>query len=510
MPVPLSISGNFSGISFNEETALQVPGNTWYGLEPNTFKDFGATFTTIARTPIVSNRQLSRGTITDVDAKADFNIDLTQRNLTRLLQGFFFADIFEKPATQPINGTQVPITSVDVVAGNHYNAAANMPVFLVNQLVFAKNFGVAANNGLKNVTARTATILTVSNVLATEAAPPAAAQLEAVGYQFPAGDLVLSIVGATIVLTSASIDTSTLGLNVGEWMFVGGDAAGTQFALNAPFYARIVGINGAAKTITLDMTFKAVVADAGAAKTVQIFFGKCLMNAVNPANIKRRTYTLERTLGNDGSGNQAEYVLGAVPNDLTLNIAKTSKVTVDLGFIGMNVQFNTGAVGLIAGTRVPVPGETAFNTSHDFAANFLGVLDPNNFNDAALFGFLSDIKLSIKNGVTPNKAIGVVGSFEANTGDFTVDGTATAYFSTVAGAAAVKNNSDCAMTSILAKSNSGMIVDVPLLGLGGGANKVEKDKPIEVDLTTSAAKCAAGYTMSWTFFEYLPTIAVPA
>lgn len=511
MPVPLSITSNTSGVSFNEETALSVPGATWYGLEVNTFKDFGATFATVARTPINALRQRSRGTVTDVDAKGDFNVDLTQHNLTRILQGFFFADVVEKPATQPINGTQVPITSVDITAGNHYNVAANMPVFLVNQLVLAKGFGIAGNNGLKLVSARTATILTTTTAgEAVEAAPPAAAQIEAVGYQYGAGDLVLTIVGSTIVLTSATIDPATLGLNIGEWIGVGGDAAGTFFANNAPFYARVLAFNTAAKTITLDIAFKAIVADAGAAKTIQIFFGKFLANASVVANIKRRTYTLERQLGNDGVGTQSEYLLGSVPNDLTLNIAQTSKVTIDLGFVSMSVQYNSGTTGLIAGARIASLGETAFNTAHDFATTFIGVLDPNNFNDAALFGFLTDLKLSIKNGIVPNKAIGVVGAFEANAGDFEVDGTATAYFSTVAGAAAVKANSDCSMTTIMCKANSGMIVDVPLLGLGGGANKVEKDKPIHVDLTQSAAKCAAGYTMSWGFFEYLPTALIPA
>jgi hypothetical protein len=509
--VPTAISSNTTGLNYNEETALQVPGATWFGLEPNTYSKMGATFAAIARTPIVNTRQVARGTITDLDAECGFNTDLTQRNLTRLLQGFFFADAFEKPATQPFNGTQVPITSVDITAGNHYNAAANMPVFLVNQLVLAKNFSNAGNNGLKLVSARTATILTTTTAgEVVEAAPPATATLEAVGYQFPAGDLVLTIVGATVVLTSATIDPTTLGLNVGEWIGVGGDAAATQFALNTPFFARVLAVNAAAKTITLDTTFKAIVGDAGAAKTIQIFFGKCLMNAVLPANIKRRTYTLERTLGNDGVGNQAEYVLGSVPNDITINIAKNAKVTIDISFVGLNAQFNTGATGLIAGTRIAPPFETPFNTSHDFATIFLGVLDPANFNDAPLFGFLSDLKLSVKNGVVPNKALAVLGSFEANAGDFAVTGTANAYFSTLAGVAAVKANSDCSLTAILAKSNAGMIIDVPLLGLGGGENKVVKDKSIEVDLTQTAAKCAAGYTMSWTVFEYLPTILVPA
>src|SRR3954471_12782330 len=100
MPVPKSIDSNVTGLAFAEEVSLKLlAGETapgvgaatapWYGLEPNTYADFGATLTSIARETINATRQRLKGTIVDEAAKAGFNIDLTQRNLTRLLQGFF-------------------------------------------------------------------------------------------------------------------------------------------------------------------------------------------------------------------------------------------------------------------------------------------------------------------------------------------------------------------------------------------------------------------------------------
>ena len=55
MPTPVSISSNFTGLSIAEETTLKaLPGENgnpgapvWYALEPNTFADFGAAFSTV-------------------------------------------------------------------------------------------------------------------------------------------------------------------------------------------------------------------------------------------------------------------------------------------------------------------------------------------------------------------------------------------------------------------------------------------------------------------------------
>jgi hypothetical protein len=509
MPTPNSVPSNQTSLAFAEETSLKtLPGGpVWYALEPNSYSDMGAQVALVARVPIVNHRQRARGTLTDLDAKVGFNADLTQRNLTRLLQGFFFQDALEKPSTNGFNTAQVAITGVNAT---QYTAAAGLDVFKVNHLVMAKLMTVANNNGLKKVTAVAAGLLTVGGLTADATAQ--AGTIEAVGYEFPAGDLVLTLVGGnTVVLTSATIDPTTLALNVGEWIFVGGDAAGNQYANNAGgFYGRILSVNAAAKTIVLDLTSTAVIADAGAAKSIRIFFGKTLQNAINPTNIKRRSYQLERQLGNDGSGVQSELVVGSVPNELTLNAQNAQKLTVDLSFVGMDQETRSGATGVKAGTRVASPFEDAYNTSHDIAVSKLYLLDATTFNPTALFAFATDLKIMLKNNVSGNKALAVLGAFDANVGQFEVSAQLTLYFSTIASIAAVRNNSDAGLFSIFAKKNAGFVIDVPYMGLGDGLNKVEKDKPITASLTSDAAKNTAGYTISGTWFEYLPTVAIPA
>lgn len=511
MSVPVSVDSNITGLSIAEESAvIKVLPVTpiWYGLEPNTYAEFGATFPSVAREPINATRQRLKGTIADETVKGGFNIDLTQRNLTRLLQGFFFADAIEKPATQPFNGTQVPITSVSTT---QYLATTGLAAFKVNALVSAKGFGQSNNNGLCHITAAAAGALTTDKALTAEASPPAAAQLETVGIRGAAGDLHIAISGANVLLTSTALDFTTLGLTVGEWCFLGGDAAINNFVsapANNQGYARVGAV--AAHTLTFDLTTFVPLndADGGGLQKVDLYFGKVIMNATTAGNVKRRTYQLERTLGNDGSGIQSEYITGAVADEIILNVQQATKIAADLTYIGSDVEARSGTTGIKSGTRVGLPGESAFNTSFDVYLSRLAIVDPTTLDPASLYAFVSDIKLTINNGANPNKAIGVLGGFDIASSNFAVSGAITAYFSTIAAVAAIKANSDVCLQLILARANSGIVIDMPLLQLGGGGNKVEKDKPITVALTADAAKSVGGYTLLTCFFEYLPTVAM--
>lgn len=508
MTVPQSIDSNITGLAYAEETSFKVlPGSPiWYGLEPNTYSDFGATFTSVARETINATRQRLKGTITDESAKGGFNVDMTQRNLTRLMQGFFFADALEKPATQPLNGTQVPITSVSTT---QYLAAAGLGVFLVNHLIAPKNFSNSGNNGLKQISAVAAGAITITGGgLTAEASPPATAQFEVVGIRGAASDLALTVVGALILITSTTLDFTTLALNPGEWVFIGGDAAANHYATAADIgYARISTIT--AHVLTFDFTSFAPVADAGTGKLIDIYFGKVVQNAIIPTLVKRRTYQLERTLGDDGTGTQSEYLTGSVADSFTLNMPTAAKITADLGFISSDIEDRTGTTGIKGGTRVGLPGEAAYNTTHNVFLSRLAVVDPTTLNPTSLYGFVSTLKLDIKNEAAQIKAIGVLGGFNVSTGDFTVSGTLTAYFATTAAVAQIRAGANVALQTIVASANAGFVFDLPLLTLGGGANKIVKDKPIEVDLTQDAAKCPAGYTCMACFWEYLPTAAMP-
>lgn len=317
------IDSNVTGLRFAEETSLEVlPGSPiWYPLEPNGYKDFGSDIKTISRSPINPSRQRKKGVVTDLDASGGFTQDMTQTNLTRLMQGFFFAAIREKTTTLPMNGTAVPLTGI-VASTKTYSAASGLGSFLAGSLVKASGFTNAANNGLKKVASKTSTTVVVVETCVDET-PASTATLETVGFQFASGDVTFTLNDNYVRLNSAAITMTTLGLIAGEWVYVGGDTAIMTPASNSGF-ARVSSI--AAGYIEFDKTSWEGATDTASGKTVQIFFGSVLRNESNPALIVRRSYNIERTLGSDANGTMSEYLVGAVANELTINIPQADKV----------------------------------------------------------------------------------------------------------------------------------------------------------------------------------------
>jgi hypothetical protein len=192
-----------------------------------------------------------------------------------------------------------------------------------------------------------------------------------------------------------------------------------------------------------------------------------------------------------------------------LNLPQADKLNIDLSFVGMTTTYRDSVAGPKSGTRVAALGESAFNTSSDIFRIRLSTVDPANLSPVALVGYISELTLTVNNNVSPSKAIGVLGAFDATAGTFEVGGDLTAYFTQVAAINSVRNNADVTIDAIIARNNAGMVFDVPLLGLGGGKLNVEKDAPINLPLETAAAQSAANYTLGFTFFEYLPTVAMP-
>jgi hypothetical protein len=499
---------NRTGLRFAEETSLGVlPGSpVWYGLEPNSYSDFGGQIATIARNPINDTRQRKKGVTTDLDASGGFNQDLTFSNTTRLFQGFVFANIREKATTAPMNSAAIAMTAI-TAAADDYTAASGLPTTIVSgDLLLASGFGQTANNGIKTANGTsTGTAISVSDALADEAAPPAAAKVKLVGHQFAAGDISIVMNGNLVRFTSAAFTMTNLPLIVGEFVFVGGDATLTHFDNNAPGLARVSAI--AATYIEFDKVDWTPVAEAGGAKTIRLFYGDIVRNEPVSTDVIHRTYNVERTLGSDSNGVMSEYLVGASTNELTLNIAQADKVTIDLSFVATDNEQRNGTTGVKSGTRPSLSAENAYNTSSDFSRIKLATVDAANANVTPLFAFATQMTLTVNNNVTPNKAIGVLGAFDTTAGTFEVGGNMTVYFADVAAVQAVRNNADVTLDFAMIKENRGLVFDVPLLALGDGRLNVEQDQPITLPLETNAAQSAFGYTLLIMSFPYLPDVA---
>jgi hypothetical protein len=505
MAIRNKIDSNETSAYYAEESAIGVlPGTggadaVWYPLEPNSYGDFGAEPTLLARRPINANRQRKKGKIVDYDANGGLEQDVTLENTPHILQGFMFADLRKKA-----------VGVVDAVVSTGYTVTANEASFPAGTLIFASGFDATANNGLKLVTDIDTDTVEVSGLTAASDT----GTLVAVGRQAASGDLVLTVAGGLATLASTLLDFTTLGLTPGEWIFIGGDTAPMQFATagnNGFKRVRTIATNA----LVLDQSDTVMSSDAGTGKTVQLFFGTVLKNEVG-ALIKRRTYHLERQLGapdtDDLSEIQAEYLIGQVASELEMTVGTADKIMMNMDFVGLINQVRTGAENIKAGTRIPLVEADMFNTSSDIASMRLAIIDPASNSPTPFFAYVTEINFTINNNVTVNKAVGVLGGFDVTVGNFDVSAEATAYFADVAAIDGVKLNPDVQFYMAVAAANTGFLLDMPLVSLGGGMLEIAQDEPITLPLTADAATAAKlhsnlNHTLLWVFYTYLPTVA---
>jgi len=510
------ISSNDIDLAFAEEDSIKtLPGTpVWYGVQANTVTDFGGNVTKTPREFLTSDRQRRKGQTTDLEAAGSVNHDLVQDGLQRLLQGFMFADFRYKAETGGMGDSGV-ITSVG--AANDYTRTTGSFVtdgFKVGDIVHGAGFTNSANNGMKTVSAVAALTLTVNETLVAEASPPAAAQVVMVGFEFATGDLEVDASGDLPILTTTTKDCTELGLVPGETIYVGGDAALNNFNNSANAgWARVRSVD--TNEIVLDKTADTFVTDASAAQEVHLFCGRVLKNETG-TDIVRRTYNVERQLGapDDASPSQiqSEYLTGAVPNELTLNVPTADLAKLDINWMACDHEQRTGVVGVKSGTRVAAVEEEAYNTSSNVPRVKIAVVDSTDSAPTALFAFAEELTITVNNNISLDKAVGVLGAFDATHGMFSVSGNITAYFADVAAVSAVRNNSDVTLEMHLVRDNAGMSLDLPLLSLGDGRLNVEKDESIKLPLTHDAATGASidsglDHTLCMVFWDYLPDAA---
>lgn len=397
--------------------------------------------------------------------------------------------------------------------------------YYVNDLVFAEGFTTAANNGLKLVdTGPDENTVPVTTTLAAET-PPATAKLWRVGHQFDTAEVDIVVTGALPTLTrngGGSKDFTELGIQPGEWVFLGGDSATTRFTnvdasgnLVNTGWCRVRAVT--ATTMSFDLTEYTMTAETGTALTVQLFLGGQVMhNQALLANQQRHTYQIERELGEDANGAQAEYFVGEAINTVACNFPLKDKVNFDFAFQGLNHATRSGSETLrsaeSSATRTGLLNEEPFNTAGDISYR-MAVYTEGTTAPTPLFAYVDALTLNINNNISRVEVLGADGAVDLSYGGLDVSAEITAIFEDTASLDTIRNVDDVTINWRLVKENAGVHFDLPLLTLQSPGPDVAPDTAIKLPVTSegntgaSINSTALDHTLMITYFPYLPTLA---
>ncbi len=490
-----TLTNNFGLQYAKEETIGVLPASpVWKLTEPNSPNTFGATTTTVARSPISKNRQRKKGTITDLDSAVEFDCDLTMDSMIDFIESYCFS-VFQGAL----------VTAQTAVTTSAFTVPTMSSAILENSLIVTRGAFNTVNNGLFVVDAA-GTVTSVPVVGGGLTAETIAATrnptLEVAGFRFPSGDLEVNSDGNLITSTT---DFTTLPFIVGQAIHVGGDDTDNRFALDENYsYARIVSIT--ANLLVIDKKLTTFSTDDGTGKLVDLLFGRFVKNVlVDDADYAENSFTFEGGYKSLGTGlvDEYEYARGNFCNNMSFEIPLTDKATITYAFVGTDTDVPTATRATNASLPLEPVQTTAFNTSSDIAR-----LRITEFDETGLTTDFKSISLSINNDVTPEKVLGILGAKYMNAGNLEVDLESQLLFSESNVVGAIRNNDTLTLDFALRNDNGAVFVDIPSLTLGGGTKEYPVNESITISTTANAFEDETyGSSIMFSLFPYPPALA---
>ena len=464
----MRVNTNDTEYIFSIETAVGVAGTLWRQIVLNDIGAYGPQLTTAESRPISRNRARNKGSVVDLDSTFEFEADLTMQHLIDFVPCFLFGN-FRGPVTR---------NPTSVATGTYTLATASTPA--VNSLVVGKGFANAENNGLKVVTASTATTIDAAGLVA-EASPPSEAVVDFAGFRTAVGDLDVNADGN---LTSTALDFTTLPIEAGQWIVIGGEAAINRFT-NEENRGRARVVSVSANLLVLSHREQAFVTEANTAQLVDLYIPRhCTQVPVGDTDFLKQSLQVEAffpSLGNNPTSDQFWYSLGNYCDTLTLNFPGQALTGVSFGFIGTDTSPPTATRKTNAELAIPALQTKVFNTSSDFVRLRMQDLD-----ELGISTSFKEMEITLTNNVSALKCIGVLGAVDANIGIFTVDLSGQVLFDDPGVLAAIRNNDTVSLDFSMKNDDGGWILNIPAFSLGGGDLELPQDDTARLNVTGQA------------------------
>lgn len=413
--------------------------------------------------PIKINEQNAGG----VNFELSFPVDNSP--LSDWIRSGFFSTWSNAPVFDN-DGTADSVVTDAGTTANTYVVASGGASVVAGHLVRATGFTNGANNQIFRAASSTATTIVGTALgLVAETAPPGTAKLKVVGFQGASGDITATASG----LGSTALNFTTLGLSVGQWVKVGGSAAGDKFATAANNgWARITAI--APTALTLDNLPSGWSTDAGTGKTIKVWFGDFIRNGTT-----QTSFTIER-----GFMAQAvpTYIVqaGMVVGSLSLNFQTEQVISGSANFMGLTGSQSTVALDAVPDTETSAAIMAANVNVGRVAESGSVVAAPN---------FVRGARIDLNNNLRQITAVGSVGSVDIGEGECAVSGQVETYFGSNTLLAKLLAGTVGSINLVTAKNNQAIVVALPRVTFTAGSPSAgQKNSDVMLPLDFMASK----------------------
>jgi hypothetical protein len=370
-------------------------------------------------------------------------------------------------------------------------AGNNSGTFAVGHLVRTTGFALAGNNKVAVVTTGGSTSFVATGAAySAEAVPPATARAKVVGFAGGANDLATTVTG----MTSTTLDFTTLGLAVGQWIKIGATATANRFATAAVNKAvRVTAI--AAHTLSLDNLPTGWVADAGTGKSIYVWFGDGIVNGTTQIS-----QTFER--GDLGMAAPA-YIAqpGMVVQQFAMTLRPKQIITGQTVFMGMGG--GTISTTPLDAVPDPIPSQAIYpqfaGSAHVGRVAEFGV-------QLSTPNWCTGIDLTIANNLQAVETLDAVGPQDLPAGQSAITGTLMTLFGDLTIASRFQNGTVTSLNFAVQRGVQMMILTLPRVVLNGGGNPnaggLNQLMPVNFNFTATKDEALTGVEIRWDRLEY--------
>jgi Phage tail tube protein len=367
-------------------------------------------------------------------------------------------------------GTVANTITVLTSAGTQVNTGT----FAIGHLVRTTGFATAGNNRISILTGASSTTAVASAAgWVAEAAPPAAARVKVVGFGAGSGDITATATG----LASTTLDFTTLGLAVGQWLKIGATATGNRFA-TAACNGRIRITAVAAHAITADNLPSGWTTDAGTGKAIYVWFGDRIINGTTTVS-----QTIER--GDLGQATPVYIVqTGMVVSQFQMQVRPKQIVTGTTTYMGMTGSQSTTTLDAAIDSAPALTSYPQFGGSanvgrvNEYGAQFTS---PN---------WCTQFDMSIANNLAAVECVDAIGPQDLVPGECTVTGSVQTIFGDNSVLSRFFNATPTSLSIVFQRNTQALFVTLPRVTLNsdGSPNAGGKNQIITVSFGYRASK----------------------